>query len=282
MNSFTFKNKFLDSSESNFLTSEEKELSKLFVDNGYIINDVESNADLEKIREIVVISAAQFAGVSPPKPNDYDSFLNNIHNIISAKDINKLRICVLNSLEKLDWFRPSFFKLARNALSILVGSELAMQRRINISVQLPRDESSLLHIHADTWQGDSPFEVVLWLPLVNCYKTKSMYFLPQNKCPNQSRFLSNSNCINSNELYESVKKDLQWMKVQFGQFIIFNQSLPHGNIVNNENETRWSFNCRFKGVFTPYSDKKLGDFFEPITLKPISKLAISLDFDRED
>ena len=25
-------------------------------------------------------------------------------------------------------------------------------------------------------------------------------------------------------------------------------------------KTRWSINCRFKGVFTPYADKKLGNF----------------------
>ena len=47
--------------------------------------------------------------------------------------------------------------------------------------------------------------------------------------------------------------------------------LPHGNRVNFEKETRWSLNCRFKGVFTPYGDKKIGEFFEPITLRPVSK-----------
>ena len=39
----------------------------------------------------------------------------------------------------------------------------------------------LLPTHADTWSGDSPFEVVVWVPLVNCYKTKSMYILPPNE-----------------------------------------------------------------------------------------------------
>ena len=53
--------------------------------------------------------------------------------------------------------------------------------------------------------------------------------------------------------------------------MIFNQSLPHGNRVNTENETRWSMNCRFKSVFTPYGDKKLGEFFEPVTLRAASK-----------
>ena len=44
--------------------------------------------------------------------------------------------------------------------------------------------------------------------------------------------------------------------------------------LNKEEETRWSLNCRFKGVFSPYSDKKIGEFFEPITLRKVSELAI--------
>ena len=52
-----------------------------------------------------------------------------------------------------------------------------MQSRVNLSIQMPEDSSSLLPIHADTWSGVSPFEVVVWLPLVNCYRTKTMYFL---------------------------------------------------------------------------------------------------------
>ena len=47
--------------------------------------------------------------------------------------------------------------------------------------------------------------------------------------------------------------------------MIFNQCLPHGNTHNREKETRWSLNCRFKSVFSPYADK-IGEFFEPVTL----------------
>ena len=48
-----------------------------------------------------------------------------------------------------------------------------------------------------------------------------------------------------------------------------------GNIINKENETRWTMNCRFKSIFTPYADKKIGEFYEPITLKAASKRGIS-------
>ena len=32
--------------------------------------------------------------------------------------------------------------------------------------------------------------------------------------------------------------------------------------------------CRSQGIFTPYGDKKLENFFEPISLKAASKLAM--------
>jgi hypothetical protein len=42
----------------------------------------------------------------------------------------------------------------------------------------------------------------------------------------------------------------------------------HGNEVNEEASTRWSTNCRFKSLLSPYADKKLGEFFEPVELRP--------------
>ena len=53
--------------------------------------------------------------------------------------------------------------------------------------------------------------------------------------------------------------------------LIFNQNLIHGNHINKEKNTRWSLNCRFKSIFTPYAEKSIGEFFEPITLRPATK-----------
>ena len=163
-----------------------------------------------------------------------------------------------------------YFRLARQYLEILVGNELAMQLRINLSIQLPGDSSSLLPVHADTWSGDSAFEVVVWVPLVDCYKTKAMYILPPIAANKLSQQFVERAGNNSDELYNSIKNDVKWLEVKYGEVLIFNQALPHGNCINDELETRWSMNCRFKGVFTPYGDKKIGEFFEPITLRAAS------------
>ena len=159
-----------------------------------------------------------------------------------------------------------------------MGSELAIQKKFNLSIQLPKDSSSLLPMHSDVWSGDSPFEVVAWLPLVNVYKTKSMYILPPKHMDKLDKLLAEKQTYSSKKLFDKISKYVTWIDLRFGEAIIFNQMLPHGNIVNMEKETRWSINCRFKGVFTPYGDKKIGEFFEPITLKPISKIAMNYKF----
>ena len=71
-------------------------------------------------------------------------------------------------------------------------------------------------------------------------------------------------------MYKAVQEKVEWIKIDYGEVMLFNNALPHGNRTNLENETRWSMNCRFKGVFSPYWDKKIGSFFEPVTLRAAS------------
>lgn len=169
-------------------------------------------------------------------------------------------------------FKQYFYEISKELLDSLIGNELVMQKRISLSIQFPKDKSSLLPIHSDTWSGLSPFEAVAWLPLVNCYKTKSMYILPP--AANQKFVSKFKNYVNSDsqKIFKIIKKKVVWLNLRYGQILVFNQQLPHGNVVNNEKDTRWSLNCRFKGVFSPYADKRIGEFYEPITLRPMSEL----------
>ena len=87
--------------------------------------------------------------------------------------------------------------------------------------------------------------------------------------------------IKESDLYKNIKKDLEFVNIKFGQFLLFNQNLPHGNTINKTKETRVSMNCRFKGLFTPYSQKKLGSFFKPLNLKPATKIGLNYKFPDE-
>jgi sporadic carbohydrate cluster 2OG-Fe(II) oxygenase len=147
-----------------------------------------------------------------------------------------------------------------------------MQRRVNLSIQLPGDESSLLPVHTDTWAGDSPFEVVMWLPLVDCFATKSMFLMPPGKDAEIQARLSSFR--SAGELDAAVKPYARYLEVPYGSVLVFSQNLMHGNRVNEESVTRWTMNCRFKTVLSPYADKMLGEFFEPINLRPATRMGM--------
>tara|TARA_B100001250_G_scaffold253726_1_gene218280 strand:- start:165 stop:956 length:792 start_codon:yes stop_codon:yes gene_type:complete len=261
------------------LTEDEKKLTSEYLENGYCIKKVSDINILEKIIDIFVELTEKTTRIKCiSSKSDY---LNNVHKIIKIDKLNDIRMNIINGINQHPKFREYYYKLAKPLLDTIVGNELAMQRRINLSIQLPNDDSSLLQVHADTWSGDSPFEVVVWLPIVDCYGTKTMYLLPPNKLKIIDKVFTSKKNNNSEKIFQEIKNDVLWLNIKFGEILIFNQSLPHGNRVNNEKETRWSMNCRFKSVFTPYGDKKLGEFFEPITIRAASKCGIEYEYPGE-
>ena len=107
-------------------------------------------------------------------------------------------MAIYSSLNSKKDFLKNYFCLAEKHLEIICGNELAMQRKINLSIQLPKDNSSLLPIHSDVWSGCSPYELVLWIPLVSCKSTKSMFILPNKH--NSQIYKNFKKFKNSNEL----------------------------------------------------------------------------------
>lgn len=259
---------------TNFLSDKEKKISREFEKNGFVVKDISNQEYLQKIRKIFINAIRKNIKKSPEFKND-ENLLNFIHKKIRPNKLNSFRMNIINQINKNKDVRKLYYQISREYLDILLGNELAMQLRVNLSIQLPNDNSSLLPLHSDVWSGDSPYEMVAWLPLVNCYKTKAMYILPPQKYKKLKKIFVSIKNTSSSKIFSKIKNDLKWIDIKFGQVLLFNQCLPHGNIVNREKETRWSLNCRFKSVFSPYKDKKIGEFFEPISLRKITQLAIN-------
>ena len=158
-----------------FISAPEAADEKEFVESGYLIEPIEDIESLNVIRDAVAEIVGSYLDQSY---DDANVLLNDLHRYVTSKALNDLRLHTIQQINNTDWLRPMYFHIFQSKLETLVGNELAMQNSVNLSVQLPMDDSSLLPIHADTWSGNSPFEVVAWLPLVDCYKTKSMFILP--------------------------------------------------------------------------------------------------------
>ena len=245
-----------------FSSQEDKKIEKEFIEQGYIIRPVADKDALDKIKKFALRKLS-------------NKSLDKTHESVSINELNTFRLDVIRQINEQPWMREAYFQIVKPYLDVLVGNELAMQLRVNLSIQMPGDESSLLPVHADTWSGDSPYEVVVWLPLVDCYDTKSMYLLPPKAASKLSDNFKLHVQGDSEQLFNAIEGDVNWMKIDYGEVLVFNQIYPHGNRVNKESETRWSLNCRFKSLFSPYKDKKIGEFFEPITLRPVTKVSMN-------
>jgi sporadic carbohydrate cluster 2OG-Fe(II) oxygenase len=256
----------------NFLNKEEKKKTKIFLETGYIISKVENISSLKYISSLISKS------INQQLKKKISLNLNKTHQKISIEELNNFRLGIIHKINKDKLLRYHYFNIAREALYVLAGNELMMQKNINLSIQFPNDNSSLLPIHSDVWSGDSAYEINLWVPLVNCYKTKSMYILEQNDYANFKKKMQKNKYSSSKDIFKLVKNKVRWLNVDYGQFLIFNQALPHGNVVNIEKETRWSMNCRFKSFFSPYGDKKVGEFFLPITTRAISEIGMNFEY----
>ena len=157
-----------------FLKAYEKKITSNFLNKGYFINKIENKKSLNYISDLILKKIYEITKLKKRKLN-----LNNFHKLINVTELNDIRLELIKTIANDKKFNLNYFNLARNHLYILAGNELMMQRRVNLSIQLPNDDSSLLPIHSDVWSGDSPYEINLWVPLVDCYNTKSMYILNQ-------------------------------------------------------------------------------------------------------
>lgn len=243
-----------------------------YLKTGFMILDIKDKNRLDKIRGKITNYIKRNSNNKRLKNKSDEFILNNFHLYFKSSNLNYIRMNIYNYLNSINSFKSDYYSFCKEYLNEIVGNELVMQQKINLSIQLPNDNSSLLPIHSDTWSGDSPFETVVWIPMVDCFKTKSMYILKPNKMGLIHSSLKKN--INTDLLFKKIKKHISWINIKYGQLLIFNQNLPHGNVVNKEKETRWSFNCRFKSLFSPYGDKKLGEFFEPLNIKPASKIGM--------
>lgn len=243
-----------------------------FLSNGFVKVPVDIK-NLSYISEFIFKNLTKLLNI---KKNKKEFFFNNFHNFLKGNDLNEVRLKMINALSSNPEIKNKIYSLLRNYLDKIVGNELVIQKTPNLVIQLPNDESSILDLHADTWGGNSPFEIVTWLPLVNCYKTKSMFLLESKKNKKTineiEKHFKKGKSLSAEKIFKKIEKKITWLNVNYGEAILFNPALPHGARKNLEKETRFSINCRFKGIFTPYGDKKIGEYFEPITLKPMSRL----------
>ncbi len=258
----------------NFLSTEEVELSNTFLRDGHVVREAESESILESVRQDVIQIAKNWLKQNGLESASFD--LANSHKFVPNDRLNDLRLTIFAEINKLSDIRQRYFSLARQTISTLVGNELAMQNKVNMSVQQPNDESSVLPMHSDIWTGDSPFQVVLWVPLTDASETNSMFFLPPLASREARDRVAAGEFKSMDQIENAYRSQLITMVVPHGKVLVFDSSCLHGNVLNETKTSRWSINCRFTGLLTPFTnpERRLGTYYLPITTRAATKMGL--------
>ena len=259
------------------------EIEKQFSKKGYYIFDIKKEhlKELNYLKNKLINQILKkFPKIKKNHKKDINIF-ENIHRYVSHKQLNDFRLGLISSINKDKNFANSYYLAAKEGLDTLVGNEIAIQKKLNLSIQVPNDSESNLPMHSDIYAGESPFEVVVWIPLMNVLKSSHSMFITTpkyNKSINHDVTYKKNTTID--QIYKKHKKKFKFLKITFGQVLIFSPILLHGNIVNKTDITRVSLNCRFKSLLSPYdvfskTHRNIPHFFRPLNTKVLTKVGFN-------
>ena len=204
--------------------------------------------------------------------------LSRAHDFITGSEVNEKRLNAFRALNSVTDWDEKYFSMAKSALTALLGPDLLIQRKLNLSIQMPEDQTSKLGMHADTLSGQSPFEVVMWTAFSDFAPEAGMYYFDVETSKLIFNEMQNTEENGLESLREKYWTEKKFLNISKSQIAIFTGTVFHGNITNETSDTRVSVNCRFKNVFSPegeefLSERGVGIFYKQLCLSPITQIA---------
>lgn len=239
--------------------------------NGWQVIKSEDKKSLSLLKKKVFEQAKK---VFKYNPKNIDDGLDNFHKYLkNLKDteLNEKKVKLIKKISTNKILVNLLFKSFEQTIKDLIGNDILVQKTINLVIQPPKDNNPTIP-HRDA-PPNSFYEVVVWIPLTNCYETKSMYVVNANKSKQCINILK-KNDKNWSKLIKEIQKNKIYPKVNYGEALFFMTNIYHGSDTNITNETRFSLNIRFKNLFTPSGKKFPLHFFRPYQISEFTKYAI--------
>jgi len=199
--------------------------------------------------------------------------LSRIHDVLSGSALNEFRIACFDELNRNPWVEW-FYKDCSELVAKLIGPDFCIQSKLNLSIVPPRDRSSQLPIHSDSWAGDSPFQLNFWFPLTDAVGDSGIYIVDPDCTLDAMQYLQ----VNG-RLPPIKKRSRMTVAARVGDVIVFNPALLHGSGLNTSTKTRLSLNLRVKNFFAPdfsaqFPDRNSASYYAHTVLSDATKFGV--------
>jgi sporadic carbohydrate cluster 2OG-Fe(II) oxygenase len=236
---------------------------------GYEVVNAEHPEYIDEIRECFFSALSDSFSL---QSSDIQQGLNYFHQHVgemSASEINARRISLIEKVTECCDVQERVFRAFEQTITGLLGPDILAQSTTNVVLQVPHDPIPT-QLHRDA-PMNSPYELVVWIPLVDCYGTKSMYILTDEQTEKALLRLSEAPAD-----WEDFEAHVSAMAttpiVNYRQALFFLPGCLHGSHINRECETRVSLNIRYKGLFAPSGKKNQLSFFYPLRVSPLARI----------
>tara|TARA_Y100001970_G_scaffold170427_1_gene208292 strand:- start:7947 stop:8648 length:702 start_codon:yes stop_codon:yes gene_type:complete len=211
---------------------------------GYAVFKIENMRSFEKIR---------------------NSFIKKIFNKNSSRNINNLRksLTKMNKAEINNTMIKllSFTNLSEMIVSScpklinkLCGKNLFIQRRAHIIINVPGSGQAKQWPHYEMISGLSPFSYVIWAPLHDLDDDGGIYYIDQHKSSKIMKKEETKGLVNGPDVLNLMQKQKP-VKIKYGEAIIFNPFVIHGNTPFKSKYARIACNVRFQSCNRPLLQK---------------------------
>ena len=139
--------------------------------NGYFVKECERIKSLNSLRfQVFNLIRKEFDIES----DDAENVLNHFHEYVygmSDTDFNEKRMLLMKNINENINFKELIFDSFKDTILGLLGPDLLVQKNCNIVIQRPNDNNPS-ELHRDA-PSHSSYELVIWIPLVDCFGTKA-------------------------------------------------------------------------------------------------------------
>ena len=170
---------------------------------------------------------------------------------MSKAEINKSMINFLTFNKNLSEMMIDSFP---NLIENLCGKELFIQRRAHTTINVPGDDQAKQVAHYEMISGISPFAYILWAPLHDLEDDGGAYHIELKKSIDLMKKEEADGLVSGPEVLNFMENKKP-PRLNFGQAIIFNPFVIHGNIPFNSEFARIACNVRFQSFKKPLLQK---------------------------
>jgi|TARA_Y100000389_G_scaffold201281_2_gene243610 sporadic carbohydrate cluster 2OG-Fe(II) oxygenase len=169
---------------------------------------------------------------------------------MSKAEINKSMISLLSFANLSDMMIGACSDIVEE----LCGKDLFIQRRAHTVINVPGQGQAKQWTHYELMSGISPFTYVIWVPLHDLDDNGGVYYMDLETSSKIMKEEELSGVVNGKRVLNLIKNQKP-TKLKFGEGIVFNPFVLHGNISFESEFARVACNVRFQSSNKPLLQK---------------------------